>query len=568
MTGKVKDKSNEFPSIILDSTHNVQYKRNTFLGKGAFGKCFQITDTKNGKVYAGKFVSKEVVKIHKMKEKLVQEISIHKTLNHKHIVAFYGFFEDETYVYIVLELCQKRSMAELVKRRKFVTEPEVRYYLKQVLSAVQYLHENSIIHRDLKLANLFINHEMKVKIGDFGLSTRIENGERKKTMCGTPNYIAPEILEKKGHGHEVDVWSIGCIIFTLLVGKPPFEATTLEETYRRIQQCKYSVPATMSTCATDMIKRILIKDPSARPTVNELIQDLFFTKGYTPLSLPTSCLVIVPIFDVVEHTSVVEREPLKQLNICNASKSAKIYMAQEQSVRLNAERFPFTESYNFLSDLKVQLLKALNSKPTEKHPTSVDETEDPAAQPMMWITSWVDYSYKYGFAYTLCDKSVGVVFVDRTKLVLMPNGNNIQYTDQEGSEMYFTVNHFDKSLTKKMRLLHVFQQYIATLTKTGASMPVQESDCLARLPVLCNWVRYNRAIVLQLSNGTLQMNFFPDHSKMILCPLMGAVTLIDRNEAFWTHRLNLIEQYGCSKDLSWRLHYAVRKINEMLKQMS
>jgi polo-like kinase 1 len=197
----------------------------------------------------------------------------------------------------------------------------------------------------------------------------------------------------------------------------------------------------------------------------------------------------------------------------------------------------------------------------------MDEAEDPAAQPMIWISSWVDYTDKYGFAYALCDRSVGVAFVDRTKLVLMPNGNNIQYIDKKGSELYFTVSQFDKSLTKKMRLLGVFLQQIATLTRTGASIPVQESDRLTRVPVLCNWMRYNRAIVMQLSNGTLQINFFPDHSKMILCPLMGAVTLIDRNEGFKTYRLSLMEQYGCSKDLYWRLRYAVRRINEMLQQL-
>jgi polo-like kinase 1 len=565
MTDKVQGKS-EFPSIIKDSANNVQYKRNAFLGKGAFGKCYQITDTMNGNVYAGKFVSKKVVQKHKMKEKLVQEISIHRTLNHKHVVAFYGFFEDEMYVYIVLELCQKRSMAELVKRRKFITEPEVRYYLKQVLSAVQYLHEKNIIHRDLKLANLFINHEMNVKIGDFGLATQIENGEKKKTICGTPNYIAPEILEKTGHGHEVDVWSVGCIIFTLLVGKPPFETTTLEETYCRIRQCKYCIPMTLSTRATDVIKRILVKNPSARPTVNDLIQDPFFTRGYTPPSLPTSCLVMAPTFNVVEQASVFQRGPLKQMNVCKTSRSPKIYMVQERSVRFTAGRVPFTESYDFLTALKGQLLKVLDSRPTEKDPGSVDETEDPTAQPMIWISSWVDYSHKYGFAYALCDNSIGVMFVDRTKLILMPNGNNVQYTGQEGSEMYFTISEFDKGLTKKMRLLFMFQQYIGFLTKTGASLPVQESDCLTRLPVLCNWIRYNRAIIMQLSNGTLQLNFFPDHSKIILCPLMGAVTVIDKNEGFKTYRLNLIEQYGCTKDLCWRLNYAVRKINEMLKQ--
>jgi polo-like kinase 1 len=444
MSEKEKEKRNEIPSIILDSTHNIQYKKNAFLGRGAFGKCYQITNMKNGNVYAGKFVSKEVVKKHNMKQKLIQEICIHRTLNHGHIVAFYGFFEDETYVCIVLELCQKRSMAQSVKRRKFITEPDVRYYLKQVLSAVQYLHENSVIHRDLKLGNFFINNEMKVKIGDFGLSTRIESGERKKTTCGTPNFIAPEVLEEKGHGLEVDVWSIGCIIFTLLVGKPPFAANTLAETYLRTLQCKYSVPLTVSTCARNVIEKILVKNPSIRPTANDLIKDQFFTKGYTPLSLPTSYLVMAPTFDVVEHASVVQRKPLKELHICNNSESPNSDMFQEQSVRLNAETFPFPESCNFLTDLKFQLLKVLHSKPTENHPTFVDETEDPAAQPMIWISSWVDYSDKYGFAYALCDRSVGFVFVDRTKLILMPNGNSIQYIDEKGSELYFTISQSDE----------------------------------------------------------------------------------------------------------------------------
>jgi polo-like kinase 1 len=323
----------------------------------------------------------------------------------------------------------------------------------------------------------------------------------------------------------------------------------------------------VSTFARDLIERILVKNPSIRPTVNDLIKDQFFTKSYTPLSLPISCLVMAPTFDVVDHASFVQREPLKQLNTCNASKSANTDIFQEQSVRLNAEKFPFPESCNFLADLKAQLLKVLDSKPTEKHPASVEEAEDPAAQPMIWISSWVDYTDKYGFAYSLCDRSVGVAFVDRTKLVLMPNGNNIQYIDQKGSELYFTVDRFDESLAKKMRLLSVFLEQIATLTRTGASIPVQESDRLTRVPVLCNWMRYNRSVVMQLSNGTLQINFVPDHSKMILCPLMGAVTLIDRHGTFRTYRLSLMEQYGCSKDLYWRLRYAVKRINEMLRQL-
>lgn len=133
-----------------------------------------------------------------------------------------------------------QSMMELHKRRKTVTEPETRFYMKQILSGVHYLHQSKIIHRDLKLGNLFLNDDLQVKIGDFGLAARIEyEGERKKTLCGTPNYIAPEILNKKGHSFEVDIWSIGCIMYTLLLGKPPFETNSLKETYSRIKKCDY-----------------------------------------------------------------------------------------------------------------------------------------------------------------------------------------------------------------------------------------------------------------------------------------------------------------------------------------
>jgi polo-like kinase 1 len=106
------------------------------------------------------------------------------------------------------------------------------------------MHKNKIIHRDLKLGNLFLSEKMEVKIGDFGLATKLDfEGERKRTVCGTPNYIAPEILESKnGHSYEVDVWSLGVIIYTLLIGKPPFETSDVKSTYRRIRMNSYVFP--------------------------------------------------------------------------------------------------------------------------------------------------------------------------------------------------------------------------------------------------------------------------------------------------------------------------------------
>jgi polo-like kinase 1 len=116
-------------------------------------------------------------------------------------------------------------------------EVEARYYIYQLVKACEYVHAKKVIHRDLKLGNLFLNDKMEIKLGDFGLATKLDfDGEKKRTICGTPNYIAPEVLEgKSGHSYEVDIWSLGVIIYTLIIGKPPFETTDVKATYRRIR---------------------------------------------------------------------------------------------------------------------------------------------------------------------------------------------------------------------------------------------------------------------------------------------------------------------------------------------
>lgn len=178
------------------------------MSQGGFAKCYEITESKSHHVFAGKIVPKSLMVKTNQREKMTQEIAIHQTLNHRHIVGFYGFFDDSHHIYIILELCRKRvkiyaissriftvaskilysnksstfqSMMELHKRRKALSECETRYYMKQILDGVFYLHQHRIIHRDLKLGNLFLNDELQVKIGDFGLATRLEHdGERKK----------------------------------------------------------------------------------------------------------------------------------------------------------------------------------------------------------------------------------------------------------------------------------------------------------------------------------------------------------------------------------------------------
>ena len=140
---------------------------------------------------------------------------------------------------------------------------------------------------------------MEIKLGDFGLATKLDfDGEKKRTICGTPNYIAPEVLEgKSGHSYEVDIWSLGVIIYTLIIGKPPFETTDVKATYRRIRQNSYSFPdhVAISDAARDLITRILTGDPKRRPNLDEIMAHEFLNHGGTiPKNLPQSFLACPP----------------------------------------------------------------------------------------------------------------------------------------------------------------------------------------------------------------------------------------------------------------------------------
>uniref|UniRef100_A0A1A8FIC4 Serine/threonine-protein kinase PLK n=1 Tax=Nothobranchius korthausae TaxID=1143690 RepID=A0A1A8FIC4_9TELE len=548
----------EIPEILVDSRTMRRYTRGRFLGKGGFAKCYEITDVETKAVFAGKIVAKYLLQKQHQREKMTSEIAIHKSLDHANIVGFHGFFEDDDYVFVVLEICRRRSLLELHKRRKAVTEPEARYYMAQLLKGVQYLHNNKVIHRDLKLGNVFLNDDMDVKIGDFGLATKIEfEGERKKTLCGTPNYIAPEVLYKKGHSYEVDVWSLGCILYTLLVGKPPFETSCLKDTYNRIKKNNYTIPWHITPTAATLIKKMLHADPAQRPSVAEVLADEFFTSGYIPLRLPTTCLTVPPRFSIAPSTTaeLSQRRPLTALNQVGTEKTE----AKDEPMQRAAESEPY------LKDMLQQLNSIMSTKPSDRAVIQQEEAEDPACIPIFWISKWVDYSDKYGLGYQLCDNSVGVLFNDYTRLIMYADGDSLQYIDKTAAESYLSVRSFPSNLNKKITLLKYFRNYMSEhLLKAGANMARREGDELARLPYLSLWFRTKSAIVLHLSNGTVQINFFQDHTKLILCPLMSAVTYIDEKRDFRTYKLSLLEEFGCSKELDSRIRYAKQMVEKLL----
>ncbi|KAJ3082840.1 Cell cycle serine/threonine-protein kinase cdc5/MSD2, partial [Quaeritorhiza haematococci] len=252
------------PSVIVDRKGRRQYARGDLLGEGGFARCYGVTEQTGAKL-AAKVIPKVTLKNDKQKQ--------------KNIVKFIRVFEDDENVYMILELCENKTFVDMLKKRRRLTEPEVRYYMYQLLDAVRYMHQNRVIHRDLKLGNLFLTRDMALKLGDFGLAANIKiDGERKKTICGTPNYIAPEVLfdTQNGHSYEVDIWSLGVVM--------------------KIREASYEFPSNVeiSPQARSIITALLHTRPECRPLVNDVMQHEFFTMQPILQSVPVSALLTPP----------------------------------------------------------------------------------------------------------------------------------------------------------------------------------------------------------------------------------------------------------------------------------
>ncbi|WRT63607.1 uncharacterized protein IL334_000530 [Kwoniella shivajii] len=294
------------PLRIRDHGKGASYDRVGFLGEGGFARVYEVQDSRSARK-AIKVINRASIKTKKNKTKLWAEIKLHQMLVHPHIVRFEDCFEDNENVYMILELCENGSMMDLLRRRKRYTEPEARYYLVQLIAACQYMHRMNVIHRDLKLGNLFLDADMNVKVGDFGLAALIENpGDRKKTICGTPNYIAPEVLfdQDNGHSFEVDVWSIGVIMYTLLIGKPPFQTKDVKTIYKRIRENRYEFPADkqISNSAQDLISSILNPKPDERPPLETILSHRWFLDGPFPAYIPASANDFAPDYRNISVT--------------------------------------------------------------------------------------------------------------------------------------------------------------------------------------------------------------------------------------------------------------------------
>ncbi|XP_015273297.1 PREDICTED: MAP/microtubule affinity-regulating kinase 3 isoform X2 [Gekko japonicus] len=204
-----------------------------------------------------------------------------KILNHPNIVKLFEVIETEKTLYLIMEYASGGEVFDYLVAHGRMKEKEARAKFRQIVSAVQYCHQKHIVHRDLKAENLLLDADMNIKIADFGFSNEFTVGNKLDTFCGSPPYAAPELFQgKKYDGPEVDVWSLGVILYTLVSGSLPFDGQNLKELRERVLRGKYRIPFYMSTDCENLLKRFLVLNPTKRGTLEQIMKDRWINAGH------------------------------------------------------------------------------------------------------------------------------------------------------------------------------------------------------------------------------------------------------------------------------------------------
>lgn len=527
---------------IISDGNGSSFLVGEYIDKGSFSQVYKLECCTSKRQFAGKFISKEKLYKYGIGHKVWDEIKIHQLLHHRNIVQFYTHIERESHIIIVLEYCSKYSMVNILHALKTLSTNEAKFFMVQIVSAVQYLHQNHIIHRDLKLGNLFVNRSLEIKLGDFGLAVIIDHqGQKRFSRCGTPNYISPEVINGVGHSYEVDIWALGCILYTMLEGTPPFQGKDTTTTYSNILRCECSFSPRMSSSARIFIMSCLQKDPKDRPRVFELMK-----------------------FDLMASESIKPRPP-------------QINFEEDNRVSLNSKRRKVTDLWEpqkpkfeeFVFNNFEKLLKYLG----DVEVWSVSKfseflSESSTKIPLVWVNTWMDFTNLYGFAYQLNNHNFGIIYNDGTRMLCRIQDKCIHYVQKTGAVFVCKEDTVPDSLKKKVKILVNCRKYMNESLRVAhnANIVDSSSDQANMTCEVFYWTRGPDETVMFLTNGSVQINFASDHTKVIICGLTKTVTVIERVDYMKTLKLNVLEKCGCSNELKRKLVIAAEYLKTFVTE--
>lgn len=254
------------------------YRLGKTIGRGNFAKVKLATHIPTGVEVAVKIINKTNLSDDSLK-KLWREVKIMKMLDHPNIVKLFEVIETHDVLYLVLEYASGGEVFDYLVAHGRMKEKEARLKFRQIVSAVEYCHSLNIVHRDLKAENLLLDGDMNIKIADFGFSNIYEKGKQLDTFCGSPPYAAPELFQGKAYdGPEVDIWSLGVILYTLVSGSLPFDGATLKELRERVLRGKYRIPFYMTAECEQLLKKFMVLVPARRVSLRECMNDAWMNK--------------------------------------------------------------------------------------------------------------------------------------------------------------------------------------------------------------------------------------------------------------------------------------------------
>jgi len=284
---KVKDRQLILSPTVLaglerECNKNDFYREgDRYIGKGGFGEVWKVIHKATSRIYCIKVIDKKSIVENKLVEQMNREIEIMYKVNHPHLMKLVNHFEDDDKFYYVMHYASKGQLYSLLRRQVRFDQRTAAQYMRETIEAVRYLHSFSpkILHRDIKPENLLLDEAYRVVLSDFGWANYQEEGELRKTFCGTPEYLSPEMIRKTGHDHTVDIWALGVLLFEMLAGYAPFTGSNQDELFLNIKKLKINWPLDFPPIAKNLVNKILRLDPKERITLQEIINHPWFEKN-------------------------------------------------------------------------------------------------------------------------------------------------------------------------------------------------------------------------------------------------------------------------------------------------
>ncbi|GMR37058.1 hypothetical protein PMAYCL1PPCAC_07253, partial [Pristionchus mayeri] len=575
---------------FFDSSTRTSYKSLLLLGKGGFAKCYKVRDEFSQDNWALKVIDKKNMNDNQY-NKVLREIKIHEGLDHPHIVRLMRTFEDDSNVHIVMELCCEKTLLTLINDSSRLSEQDSQYYLRGVVSAVTFLLSYDIIHRDIKPGNILLKESGSrtvVKLADFGLACMMKDVSG-ASVSGTPNYLAPEVLKRKGHSSSSEAWSIGCLLFCMVVGLPPFDSTSIQETYRRIEAGDYKYPPKigLSSAVVTLIDGLLRVPVSERLGVFDISSSAFMRSSvvktsFTNIANSRNCSVAASrtCSSRVSYSGVCHpnsptrskysppppplppRQSVFQYSQGLAHSTYGFDTTRSQSHQDSSSSLSISPSLpNLLFadlDIHTATLGSLLSGVQSMAAVRMDHP--------LHISKWVDYSNKYGFGCLLSDGTTSVKF-NSGEIVSLRNDFTGVYAKSHSMKP-LPLNMRDAHIAKLVELAKSYNSYMKTqLAKAAKVDDTRENRRWNDMstPYITHFSKNKKSVMVMLSDGTIQINFTSEHIKMIISPdtsTSSLLSFIDPDGVFTTCRTTSLPP--SPRCLSSSILSLIRESNEFI----